>query len=37
VLFLVFFDTPVNRETLGDFGVYSRFGEAVDFADKLEG
>ncbi|MBI1920660.1 MAG: glycosyltransferase family 4 protein [Geobacter sp.] len=33
----VVFDTPVNREILGDAGVYARFGDAVDFADKLEG
>lgn len=32
----VVFDTPVNREILGDAGVYARFGDAVDFADKLE-
>jgi glycosyltransferase involved in cell wall biosynthesis len=31
------FDTPVNREILGDTGVYARFGDATDFADRLEG
>lgn len=30
------FDSPVNREILGDVGVYARFGDPVDFADKLE-
>ena len=30
------FDTPVNREILGDTGFYAEFGSAVDFADKLE-
>lgn len=30
------FDTPVNREILGDAGVYAHFGDAADFADKLE-
>jgi glycosyltransferase involved in cell wall biosynthesis len=30
------FDTPVNREILGDTGVYARFGDPVDFADRLE-
>lgn len=30
------FDTPVNREILGDSGFYAEFGSAVDFADKLE-
>lgn len=32
----VVFDTPVNREILGDVGIYARFGDAVDFADKLQ-
>lgn len=32
----VVFDTPVNREILGDAGVYARLGDADDFADKLE-
>ncbi len=30
------FDTPVNREILGDAGVYAAFGDASDFAEKLE-
>jgi glycosyltransferase involved in cell wall biosynthesis len=30
------FDTPVNREILGDAGVYALFGDAADFADRLE-
>ncbi len=30
------FDTPINREILGDAALYARFGEASDFADKLE-
>lgn len=29
------FETPVNREILADSGVYARFGDAVDFAEKL--
>ena len=29
------FETPVNREILGDCGVYARFGDAADFAAKL--
>ncbi len=33
---VVAFDTPVNREILGETGVYARFGDAVDFADRLE-
>lgn len=32
---VVAFDTPVNREILGDAGVYARFGDAADFADRL--
>jgi glycosyltransferase involved in cell wall biosynthesis len=32
----VVFDTPVNREILGDTGVYARYGDAVDFADQLQ-
>ena len=31
----VVFDTPVNREVLGDTGVYARYGEAQDMADKI--
>jgi glycosyltransferase involved in cell wall biosynthesis len=30
------FETPVNREILGDIGTYARFADPVDFADKLE-
>jgi glycosyltransferase involved in cell wall biosynthesis len=30
------FDTPINREILGDTGVYAKYPEAEDFADKLE-
>lgn len=30
------FDTPVNREILGDTGIYADFGSADDFAAKLE-
>lgn len=30
------FDTPVNREILGDTGVYARYGDPLDFADRLE-
>jgi len=33
---VVVFDTPVNREILGDAGVYARFGDPADFADRLE-
>jgi glycosyltransferase involved in cell wall biosynthesis len=33
---VVAFDSPVNREILGDAGVYARFGDAVAFADQLE-
>lgn len=29
------FDTPINREILGDAGVYARFGDATDFAARL--
>ncbi len=32
----VAFDTPVNREILGDTGVYARYGDANDFAASLE-
>lgn len=31
----VVFETPVNREILGDTGVYARYGDSADFADKL--
>lgn len=30
------FDTPINREILGDCGVYARYGDAADFATRLE-
>jgi glycosyltransferase involved in cell wall biosynthesis len=30
------FETPVNREILGDTGTYAGFADPVDFADKLE-
>ncbi|TWJ32596.1 glycosyltransferase family 4 protein [Geobacter argillaceus] len=30
------FDTPINREILGDAALYARYPEPVDFADKLE-
>lgn len=30
------FDTPVNREILGETGTYARFADPVDFADRLE-
>ncbi len=32
----VLFDTPVNREILGDLGVYAAYGDPVDFAEKIE-
>ncbi len=32
----VAFDTPVNREILGDAGVYARYGDAAHFAASLE-
>lgn len=31
----VVFDTPINREILGDTGIYARFGDPTDLADKL--
>ena len=31
------FDTPINREILGDCGVYARYGDAADLAARLEG
>lgn len=31
----VVFDTPVNREILGDSGVYADYGNATDLADKI--
>jgi glycosyltransferase involved in cell wall biosynthesis len=30
------FDTPINREILGDAGVYARFADVEDFAARLE-
>ena len=30
------FDTPVNREILGDCGFYATFGSSLDYADKIE-
>ncbi len=30
------FDTPVNREILGESGVYARYGDPADFADRIE-
>jgi glycosyltransferase involved in cell wall biosynthesis len=30
------FETPINREILGDCGVYARYGDAADFAARLE-
>lgn len=30
------FDTPVNREILGDTGTYARLADPVDYADRLE-
>ena len=32
----VVFDTPINREILGDAGVYARYGDAADLAGKLD-
>ncbi len=32
---VVTFDTPVTREILGDTGIYARYGDAGDLADKL--
>ena len=33
----VAFDTPVNREILGDTGVYAKYGDAADLAEKISG
>lgn len=30
------FDTPVNREILGETGTYARFSDPADYADRLE-
>jgi len=32
---VIAFDTPVNREVLGDTGIYARYGDAGDFAAKI--
>ena len=32
---VVAFDTPVNREVLGDTGIYTRYGDAHDLAAKI--
>lgn len=32
----VVFDTPVNREILGDLGVYAKFNNPISLAEKLE-
>ena len=32
----VLFDTPINREILGDAGVYAAYGDPADFAAKIE-
>jgi glycosyltransferase involved in cell wall biosynthesis len=32
----VVFETPVNREILGDAGVYAAYGDAADFAARIE-
>ncbi|GFE57768.1 glycoside hydrolase [Geobacter sp. AOG1] len=32
----VVFDTPINREILGDAGVYARYGDATDLSVQLE-
>jgi glycosyltransferase involved in cell wall biosynthesis len=32
----VVFDNPINREILGDVGVYAKPGDAADFADRIE-
>ncbi|HEY5973321.1 MAG TPA: glycosyltransferase family 4 protein [Geobacteraceae bacterium] len=29
------FETPINREILGEVGVYARYGDPVDFAEQL--
>jgi glycosyltransferase involved in cell wall biosynthesis len=33
---VVVFDTPVNREILGDTGTYARLGDSADFAGRIE-
>lgn len=32
---VICFDTPVNREALGDTGIYARYGDASDLAAKI--
>ena len=32
----VVFDTPINREILGEVGVYAAYADAMDFANKIE-
>jgi glycosyltransferase involved in cell wall biosynthesis len=32
----VVFDTPINREILGEEGVYAAYADAMDFANKIE-
>lgn len=32
----IVFDTPVNREILGDAGIYAKYADAGDFAAKIE-
>jgi glycosyltransferase involved in cell wall biosynthesis len=32
---VVVFDTPVNREILGDTGIYARLGDSADFAERI--
>jgi glycosyltransferase involved in cell wall biosynthesis len=34
---VVSFETPVNREALGDTGIYAGYGDARDLADKIAG
>jgi len=34
---VVAFETPVNREVLGDTGIYASYGDARDLADKIAG
>ena len=34
---VVVFDTRVNREILGDLGIYAKLGDSASFAEKIEG
>lgn len=34
---VVVFDTGVNREILGDLGIYAKLGDSASFAEKIEG